>query len=96
MTLGGLPTRQIIFVRKWSQKIVGYTGVSKSPTWIEKEKKTTCEINITYNWVQMSNIPNLFPYTLGLSSVSQKTTLSKISTKGSKIKIQEMFLEKTF
>ena len=44
----------------------------------------------------MSNIPNLFPYTLGLSSVSQKTTLSKISTKGSKIKIQEMFLEKTF
>ena len=61
-----------------------------------KTKKTTCEINITYNWVQMSNIPNLFPYTLGLSSVSQKTTLSKISTKGSKIKIQEMFLEKTF
>lgn len=44
----------------------------------------------------MSNIPNLFPYTLGLSSVSQKTTLSKISTKGSKIKIQELFLENTF
>ena len=68
----------------------------KAPHGLKKKKKTTCEINITYNWVQMSNIPNLFPYTLGLSSVSQKTTLSKISTKGSKIKIQEMFLEKTF
>ena len=44
----------------------------------------------------MPNIPNLFPYSLGLSSVSQKTTLSKIFTKGSKIKIQEMFLENTF
>ena len=53
----------------------------------EKKKKKPCKINITYNWVQMPNIPNLFPYSLGLSSVSQKTTLSKISTKGSKIKI---------
>ena len=60
-----------------------------------KQNKITCEINITFSWVQMPNIPNLFPYTLGLSSVSQKTTLSKISTKGSKIKTQEMFLENT-
>ena len=60
-----------------------------------KQNKITCEINITFSWVQMPNIPNLFPYTLGLSSVSQKTTRSKISTKGSKIKTQEMFLENT-